>query len=58
MVLDPLVWNTRPGACEVEPPVANSGPRSRTVTSVQPRLVSSSANEVPTIPAPMTMTLG
>lgn len=58
MVFDGLVWNTSPGACEVEPPVANSGPRSTTVTSVQPRTVSSSAREVPTIPAPITTILG
>ena len=58
MVFEGLVWNTSPGACDVEPPVANSGPRSTTVTSVQPRSVSSSAREVPTMPAPITTTLG
>jgi hypothetical protein len=36
MVLDGLVWNTRPGACDDDPPVVNNGPRSSTVTSVQP----------------------
>lgn len=56
MVLDGPVWKTRPGACEVEPPGAGSGPCSRTVTSVQPRAVSSSASEQPTMPAPMTTT--
>ena len=58
MVLDGLVWKTRPGACDDDPPVVNKGPRSSTVTSVQPRAVSSSASDVPTIPAPMTTTLG
>ncbi len=58
IVFDGLVWNTSPGAWEVEPPVANSGPRSTTVTSVQPRAVSSSASDVPTMPAPITTTLG
>ena len=58
IVLDPLVWKTSPGACDVEPPAANSGPWSRTVTSVQPRMTSSSASEQPTIPAPMITTRG
>ena len=48
----------QPGACDDDPPVANSGPRSSTVTSVYPRAVSSSATDVPTMPAPMTTTLG
>ena len=48
---DGLVWNTRPGACEVEPPVGEQRPWSTTVTSVQPRSVSSSARLVPTMPA-------
>ncbi len=26
IVRDPFVWNTSPGAWEVEPPVSNSGP--------------------------------
>ena len=26
IVRDPLVWKMMPGACEVEPPVANNGP--------------------------------
>src|SRR2546423_250878 len=50
IVFDALVWNTRPGACEEEPPVANSGPWSTTVTPVHPRLVSSSATAQPTTP--------
>ena len=58
MVLDALVWNTSPGACDVEPPVENSGPRSRTVTSVHPRSVISSASDAPTTPAPMMTTFG
>src|SRR3954469_24748793 len=58
MVFDGFVWNTRPGACEEEPPVANSGPWSTTVTSVQPRSVSSSASALPTTPAPMMTTRG
>ncbi len=36
IVREPFVWNTRPGACEVDPPVSNSGPWSRTSTSVIP----------------------
>src|SRR3954464_15673503 len=58
MVFDGFVWNTRPGACELEPPGANSGPWSTTVTWVQPRSVSSSASALPTTPAPMTTTRG
>ena len=58
IVREALVWNTRPGAWDVEPPVSGSGPWSRTVTSVQPRSVSSSARFAPTIPAPMTTTRG
>jgi hypothetical protein len=50
-----FVWKTRPGACELDPPVTKSGPCSSTVTSVQPRAVSSSARAHPTTPAP-TMT--
>src|SRR5919108_4061306 len=56
MVLEEFVWKTRPGACEVEPPVAGSGPWSTTVTSVQPRAESSSASAAPTTPAPMITT--
>ena len=26
IVREPFVWKMMPGACEVEPPVANSGP--------------------------------
>ena len=26
IVREPFVWKTSPGACDVEPPVANSGP--------------------------------
>src|SRR5690349_7155361 len=58
MVLEELVWKTRPGACEVEPPVAGSGPWSTTVTSVQPRAEISSASAAPTTPAPMITTRG
>jgi glycine/D-amino acid oxidase-like deaminating enzyme len=58
IVFDGLVAKTSPGACDVEPPVAKRGPRSTTVTSVQPRAVNSSASDVPTMPAPMTTTLG
>src|SRR5688572_29964731 len=58
MVLEPLVWNTRPGAWEVEPPAANNGPCSMTTTSDQPRRTSSSASEQPTMPAPMIATRG
>ena len=36
IVREPFVWNTSPGACEVDPPVSNSGPWSRTSTSVIP----------------------
>lgn len=36
MVFDGLVANTRPGACDVDPPVVNKGPRSTTVTSMPP----------------------
>src|SRR4051794_16369455 len=58
MVLEELVWKTRPGACELEPPVAGSGPWSTTVTSVQPRAETSSARAAPTTPAPMITTRG
>src|SRR6478609_7371110 len=58
MVLDWLFWNTRPGACDVEPPASSSGPCSTTVMSFQPRLASSSARLVPTMPAPMMTTRG
>lgn len=58
MVLEELVWKTSPGACELDPPVANRGPCSSTVTSVQPRSVSSSLSAQPTMPAPMITTLG
>ena len=53
-----LVRETRPGAWKVDPPLAKSGPRSSTVTSVRPRAVSSSATEAPTTPAPTTTTRG
>ncbi len=56
MVLDGLVWNTSPGAWEVEPPGSSSGPCSMTVMSFQPRWMSSSARFAPTMPAPMMMT--
>src|SRR6478609_9403405 len=58
MVRDPLAWNTRPGACEVEPPGAGRSPWSTTVTSSQPRAVSSSASAAPTTPAPTMTTRG
>src|ERR1700754_4851449 len=58
MVFDGLVWKTRPGACEEEPPVAGRGPWSTTVTSVQPRAEISSASAAPTTPAPMMTTRG
>src|SRR5258706_13842433 len=53
MVREPLVWKTTPGACDVEPPGFQSLPFSSTMTSQYPRSVSSSANEQPTIPAPI-----
>src|SRR6478735_7625069 len=53
MDLDGLVWKTRPGACDVEPPGMFNGPWSRTVMLFHPRATSSSARLVPTIPAPM-----
>lgn len=56
IVLEALVRKTRPGACELDPPGAGSGPCSTTVTCDQPRAVSSSASAQPTIPAPMTTT--
>src|SRR3712207_5733074 len=37
IVRDGFVWKMIPGACEVEPPVSNSGPCSSTTTSVSPR---------------------
>src|SRR6476661_4085855 len=56
MDLEGLVWKTSPGACEVEPPGMLRGPWSRTVMLFQPRVTSSSARLVPTMPAPiMTM---
>src|SRR5687767_275907 len=58
MVLDGLVWKTSPGAWEVEPPASSSGPCSTTVMLFQPRLASSSARLVPTMPAPMMTTRG
>src|SRR3954449_851044 len=48
-----LVRLIKPGACDDEPPVANSGPLSTTVTSGSPRSTSSSASAAPTTPAPM-----
>src|SRR4029077_7971061 len=50
---DVLVRLISPGACEDEPPVANNGPLSTTVTSGAPRSTSSSASAAPTAPAPM-----
>ena len=38
IVREPFVWKTRPGACDVDPPVSNSGPWSITRTSVDPEL--------------------
>ena len=38
IVREPFVWKTRPGACEVDPPVSNSGPWSITRTSVEAEL--------------------
>src|SRR3712207_2374110 len=58
IVLEALVWKTRPGACDDEPPVSGRGPWSSTVTRSQPRAVSSSARLAPTIPAPMMTTFG
>src|SRR6476659_7878485 len=58
IVFEPFVWNTSPGAWLDEPPAAQRVPWSTTVTSVQPRAVSSSARFAPTIPAPMIATLG
>ena len=34
IVRDALCWKTSPGACEVEPPVSNSGPWSTTTMSL------------------------
>src|SRR6266571_2183399 len=56
MVCDGFVWKTRPGAWEVEPPVAGRGPWSTTVTSCQPSCVRWSATLQPTMPAPTTTT--
>ena len=53
IVFEGLIWKTRPGACEVEPPGRLSGPCSMTVMSDHPRDTSSSARFVPTMPAPM-----
>ena len=39
IVRELLSWKTRPGACEVEPPVSQSGPWSTSTTSVQPSRV-------------------
>ncbi len=36
IVREPFVWKTSPGACDVDPPVSNSGPWSITSTSVTP----------------------
>mgnify|MGYP006206834845 CR=1 FL=1 len=44
------------GKDDVDPPAAQRGPCSKTVTSVQPRCVNSSASAQPTIPAPMMTT--
>src|SRR5690606_25500975 len=54
MTREGLTWKTKPGACEEDPPVTGRGPWSTTVTSVQPRRISSSASAAPTTPAPMT----
>ena len=56
IVFEGFVWNTRPGACDVEPPGMLSGPCSMTVTSLQPLETNSSARFVPTMPAPMITT--
>src|SRR6266545_7866228 len=52
VVREPLVWNTSPGACEVEPPVSNSGPWSSTSTSDWPSSASCQAALAPTMPQP------
>jgi hypothetical protein len=52
IVRDGLCWKTRPGACDVEPPVWNSGPWSTTTTSCQPRSARWWATLAPAIPAP------
>src|SRR5690625_3046863 len=53
MVLDGLIWKTKPGACDDDPPVLKRGPWSTTVTSWAPRCVSSSASAAPTTPDPI-----
>ena len=58
MDFEGLVWKTRPGAWDVEPPGIFRGPWSRTVMLFQPRVTSSSARFVPTIPAPIMTMLG
>src|SRR5215210_6071558 len=52
IVLDGLVWNMSPGACEVDPPASKSGPWSKTTTSRQPSRLKCSATLQPTMPAP------
>jgi hypothetical protein len=54
----PIGLENNPGACDVEPPGFQSLPFSMTTTSQYPRSVSSSANEHPTIPAPMITIFG
>ena len=44
IVFEGLVWNTNPGACEVDPPVANRGPQSTRVTSVPRRTTREACN--------------
>src|SRR6476469_999064 len=58
MALLGLVWNTRPGACEDDPPGAGNGPWSTRVMSSHPRADSSSTSAAPTTPAPTTTTRG
>src|SRR5690606_215502 len=52
------VWKTSPGACELEPPVANRGPCSTTRTSEIPSSARWYAVLLPTMPAPMIKTWG
>lgn len=56
IVFEEFVWNTRPGACDVDPPGKAIGPCSTTVMFFQPRETSSSATLAPTMPAPMITT--
>ena len=56
IVRDALCWKTSPGACEVEPPVWNSGPWSTTTISSQPRSARWWATPAPAMPAPTTTT--